>query len=252
MRRAVAVAVTAAAALLMTAQPVTAKPKLSGEITVFAASSLKESFGAIKKDFEKKYPDVTVKFNFDASSNLAAQIQQGAPADVFASADEANLQKAIDSGDVVGPPLVFAKNRLEIAVEDGNPKKIKTLADLAKRDVLLILCADQVPCGKYAADAFAKAGVDVSPASKEENAKATLAKVALGEADAAVVYVTDVRAEKGNVSGVKIRDEHNVLATYPVAVVKGAQNPSAGKAWVLFLESAKARQTLQKFGFLAP
>jgi molybdate transport system substrate-binding protein len=252
MRRVVAVAVAAAVAFLIATQPATAKPKLSGEVTVFAASSLKESFGAIKKDFERKHPDVTVKFNFDASSNLAAQIQQGAPADVFASADEANLQKTIDSGDVVGPPLVFAKNRLEIAVEEGNPKKIKRLGDLAKPDVVLVLCADQVPCGEYAADAFTKAGVDVSPASKEENAKATLAKVSLGEADAAVVYVTDVRAEKGSVSGVKIRDEHNVVATYPVAVVKDAQHPSAAKAWTLFLESAKARNTLQKFGFLAP
>jgi molybdate transport system substrate-binding protein len=252
MRRAVAVAVAATVAFVIAAQPATAKPKLSGEITVFAASSLKESFGAIKKDFEKKNPDVTVKFNFDASSNLAAQIQQGAPADVFASADEANLRKTIDSGDVVGPPLVFAKNRLEIAVEEDNPKRIKSLADLAKPDVVLVLCADQVPCGKYAADAFAKAGVEVRPASEEENAKATLAKVSLGEADAAVVYVTDVRAEKGNVSGVKIPDEDNVVATYPTGVVKDGQNLSAAKAWTLFLESAKARKTLEKFGFLPP
>ena len=247
-----AVAVAVAAALLIASPPATAKRKLSGELTVFAASSLKESFDAVKRDFEKKHPDVTVKFNFDASSNLAAQIQQGAPADVFASADQANLQKTTDSGDVVGPPSVFAKNRLEIAVEEGNPKKINALADLGKPGVVVILCADQAPCGRYAADAFAKAGVEVSPASKEENAKATLAKVALGEADAAVVYVTDVRAEKGSVGGVKIRDEHNVVATYPVAVVKDAQNPSAANAWTRFLESAKARRTLQKFGFLAP
>ncbi len=252
MRRAVAVAVAAAVALVIAAQPATAKPKVSGEITVFAASSLQESFGAIEKDFEKKYPDVTVKLNFDASSNLAAQIQQGAPADLFASADEANLQKAIDSGDVVGPPSVFAKNRLEIAVEDGNPKKIKRLADLAKPDVVLVLCADAVPCGKYAAEAFAKAGVDVSPASKEENAKATLAKVSLGEADAAVVYVTDVRAEKGNVSGVKIAAENNVVATYPAGVVKNSKNLRAARAWTRFLESPTARKTLQKFGFLPP
>jgi molybdate transport system substrate-binding protein len=254
MTRAVAlsVAVTAAVALLVAAQPVTAKPKVSGEITVFAASSLTESFGAIKKDFEEKYAGVTAKFNFDASSNLAAQIQQGARADVFASADEANLRKTIDSGDVAGPPLVFARNRLEIAVEEGNPKKIKALADLARPDVVVILCADEAPCGKYAAQAFAKAGVDVSPASKEENAKAALAKVSLGEADAAVVYVTDVRSEQGNVRGVTIRDEDNVVATYPVGVVKDGRNAPAAKAWSLFLESAKARKTLQKFGFLAP
>jgi molybdate transport system substrate-binding protein len=145
---------------------------------------------------------------------------------------------------------VFAKNRLEIAVEKGNPQKVKGLADLDKSGLVLVLCADAVPCGKYAAEAFAKAGVTVNPASQEENAKATLSKVSLGEADASVVYATDVQAAKGAVSGVKIPAGQNVIATYPIAVVKEADNPAAAKAWVRFIQTKGARKTLQNFGFL--
>jgi molybdate transport system substrate-binding protein len=250
MKRAVVVA--AWVAVVLAAQPAAAKPKLSGEVTVFAAASLTESFTEIAKRFEKKYPDVTVRLNFDASSNLAAQIQQGAPADVFASADDANLQKTIDSGDVVAPPAVFAKNRLEIAVEKGNPEKVKRLTDLARPELVVVLCADAAPCGRYAAEAFTKAGVEVSPASKEENAKAALSKVSLGEADASVVYVTDVKAAEDNVSGVKIPEPENVIASYPIAVVKESENAAAAKAWGLFVQSTVAQKTLRKFGFLSP
>jgi len=242
----------AAVPILMAAQPAAAGQKPSGELTVFAASSLTESFTAVAKQFEKKHPHVTVKFDFDSSANLAAQIQQGAPADVFASADEANLQNAVDSGDVTTKPVVFAKNRLEIAVEKGNPKKVSGLADLAKSGLVVVLCADAVPCGKYAAQAFANAGVSVSPASKEENAKATLSKVSLGEADASVVYVTDVQAAKGGVSGVKIPDRQNVIATYPIAVTKDSRSSAAAKTWVQFIESKTAQTTLRRFGFLPP
>ena len=248
----VLVVVAALVVLIAAAQPVAAAPRPSGEITVFAASSLTESFDAIAKQFEKKYPDVTVKFNYDASSNLATQINQGAPADVFASADQDNLQKTIDSGAVTPPPIVFAKNRLEIAVEKGNPKKIKDLADLQKAGLVVVLCADQVPCGKYAAESLGKAGVSVSPASKEENAKATLGKVSIGEADASIVYVTDVKASKGTTSGVKIADKVNVVATYPMGIVKDSQNATAAKAWVQFVRSKDGQKTLRKFGFLPP
>jgi molybdate transport system substrate-binding protein len=252
MMRRLFVMLAALAVVIAAAQPVSAAQKPSGEITVFAGSSLTESFGAIAKQFEKKYPDVTVKFDFDSSANLAAQIQQGAPADVFASADEANLQKAVDSGDVTGKPVVFAKNRLEIAVEKGNPKKVKSLADLQKPGLVVVLCADQVPCGKYAAESLAKAGVSISPASKEENAKATLSKVSIGEADASIVYVTDVKASKGTTSGVKIADRDNVIATYPIGAVKESKNAAAAKAWVQFVKSKDGQKTLGKFGFLPP
>lgn len=249
-----ALALVAGLALaIVAAQPVAAaQKKPSGEITVFAASSLTESFDAMAKQFEKKYPDVSVKFDYDASSNLATQINQGASADVFASADQDNLQKTIDSGAVTPPAVVFAKNRLEIAVEKGNPKKIKSLADLQKSGLVVVLCADQVPCGKYAAQSLAMAGVTINPSSKEENAKATLSKVSIGEADASIVYVTDVKASKGTTSGVKIADKQNVIATYPMGVVKESQNATAAKAWVQYVTSKDGQKTLRKFGFLPP
>jgi len=249
MKRAL-VALAAVAVLIATVQPASAQQEPSGEITVFAAASLTESFDAMAKQFQKKYPDVSVRFNYDASSNLATQINQGAPADVFASADADNLQKAIDAGTVTPPPVVFAKNRLEIAVEKGNPKKIKGLADLQESGLVVVLCADQVPCGKYAAESLAKAGVSISPASKEENAKATLSKVSIGEADASIVYVTDVKASKGTTSGVKIADKVNVIAKYPMGVVKDSQNATAAKAWVQFVTSKAGQKTLTRFGFL--
>jgi molybdate transport system substrate-binding protein len=249
MKRAL-VALAAVAVLIATVQPASAQQEPSGEITVFAAASLTESFDAMAKQFQKKYPDVSVRFNYDASSNLATQINQGAPADVFASADADNLEKAIDAGTVTPPPVVFAKNRLEIAVEKGNPKKIKGLGDLQESGLVVVLCADQVPCGKYAAESLAKAGVSISPASKEENAKATLSKVSIGEADASIVYVTDVKASKGTTSGVKIADKVNVIATYPMGVVKDSQNATAAKAWVQLVTSKAGQKTLTRFGFL--
>ena len=253
MRRAFVVIAAFAIVVLGAAPPAQATGKKpSGGITVFAAASLTDSFNAIAKQFEKRYPDVSVKFDFDSSSNLAAQIQQGAPADVFASADEANLQKVVDSDDVTATPVVFAKNRLEIAVDKGNPEKIRGLADLDRSGLVVVLCADAVPCGKYATEAFTNAGVSVRPASKEENAKATLSKVSLGEADASVVYVTDVKATKGDVTGVKIPDRQNVVATYPIAAVKDTQNSAAAEAWVQFVQSKAAQSTLRKLGFLPP
>lgn len=225
---------------------------VTGTVTVFAAASLTESFTQIGKDFEAANPGTKVTFNFAGSAALATQINQGAPADVFASADEDNLKKTTDAGTVTPPPVVFAKNRLEIAVEKGNPKKIKSLADLQKSGLVVVLCADQVPCGKYAAESLAKAGVTITPASKEENAKATLSKVSIGEADASIVYVTDVKAAKGATGGVKIADKVNVIATYPMGVVKESRNETAAKAWVQFVKSDEAQKTLRKFGFLPP
>ena len=251
MRR-IFVVFAALSVVIAAAQPVAAAPKPSGDITIFAASSLTESFDAMAKQFEKKYPDVSVKFDYDASSNLATQINQGASADVFASADQDNLQKTIDSGAVTPPAVVFAKNRLEIAVEKGNPKKIKSLPDLQKSGLVVVLCADQVPCGKYATESLAMAGVTINPSSKEENAKATLSKVSIGEADASIVYVTDVKASKGTTSGVKIADKQNVIATYPMGVVKESQNATTAKAWVQYVTSKDGQKTLRKFGFLPP
>lgn len=243
-----AVALASAAPALAAASPV-ARPQ--GAITVFAASSLTDAFTKIGNDFERKHKNTEITFNFNASSTLATQIQQGAPADVFASADEANLAKV--AGDVAGQSKIFARNQLEIAVEPGNPKRIKTLADTVADDVILVLCAPVVPCGKFAAEAYANAEValpDSVPTG--ENVKAALSKVQLGEADAAVVYVTDVKAAKGDVTGVAIPSADNVIARYPIAALNSSENADLAKEFVKYVRSMAGQATMARFGFLSP
>jgi molybdate transport system substrate-binding protein len=227
------------------------KAKPTGSITVFAASSLTEAFTQMGKDFQKKHKGTTVTLTFGSSATLETQLEQSAPGDVFASADTANANKLKTAGDVSGTPVVFARNRLEIAVEPGNPKKIKTLADTVKSGVLLTLCAPAVPCGKYALQAYQAAGVTVPQVPTGLTAKDTLSKVTLGEADAAVVYVTDVKAAAGDVAGVKIPKKDNVIAEYPIAVVKGTQNVGTAKAFVKYVTSKAGLAILKKFGFLS-
>jgi molybdate transport system substrate-binding protein len=224
----------------------------TGSITVFAASSLTEVFNQLGKDFQKRYRNTSVTFNDNGSNVLETQIEQSAPADVFASADTANMDKLVGAGDVSGKPVVFARNLLEIAVEKGNPKKIKTLADTVKPGVQLVLCAPVVPCGKFALQAYQRAGVTVPQVPTEQNVKDTLSKVSLGEADAALVYVTDVKAAKGQVTGVPIPSAENVVASYPIAVVKAAPNAATARAFVSYVTSTTGRATLVKFGFLHP
>ena len=222
----------------------------SGSITVFAASSLTESFTQIGKDFQKKYKGTTVTFNFGSSATLETQLEQGAPGDVFASADTANADKLAAAGDTNGD-LSPSRNRLEIAVEPGNPKKIKTLADTVKPGVQLVLCAPEVPCGKYAEQAFQKAGVTHGEVPTGLTAKDTLSKVSLGEADAAVVYATDVQAAKGDVAGVKIPSKDNVIAQYAMTEVKDTSNSMTAKAFIVFVMSKPGQKILARFGFLS-
>jgi molybdate transport system substrate-binding protein len=246
-------ALTLALALLST--PLTAhatEPPKPHTLTVFAAASLTESFNAIGTAFHKEHPEITVQFNFAASSTLVQQIKEGAPVDVFASADEANMQKLVDAGQVAGVASIFASNRLIIVTPKGNPKKIASLADLTKGQLTLALGAPQVPVGKYAAEAFAKAGLTVPAASQEPDVKAVLNKVALGEADAGIVYVTDARAAGDRVDAIEIPDNYNVVAHYPIGVVTGATGDSNATAFVAFVRSGQARQILASFGFLPP
>jgi molybdate transport system substrate-binding protein len=178
------------------------------------------------------------------------QISEGAPADVFASADESNMTKVVDAGSAAARPAVFAHNRLEIAVEPGNPRGITSLADLAKPGVKVVLCAETVPCGKFADEALQKAGVTVTPVSREANVKDTLGKV--GEADAAIVYITDVKST-GTVDGVEIPDDQNVVATLPIVALKDSGNSDLAAAWVAYVTSPQAQKILTaQFGFLAP
>lgn len=218
---------------------------------VFAASSLTEAFGSLGDAFESVHPGVDVRFNFAASSALAQQIIEGARADVLVSADEANMAKVVDGGDVVGSPVVVARNRLSIAVEKGNPKRIASLRDLARPGTVVVLCAAEVPCGRYALAALSRSGVTVRPASLEENVKAVVTKVALGEADAGIVYRTDVKASSTGVDGVAIdiAGAPDLQAVYPAAVVAREGDRALARAWVDFLRSPGAQRTFATFDF---
>jgi molybdate transport system substrate-binding protein len=226
---------------------------VTGTLTVLAASSLTDAFGALGRAFEDGHPGLDVRFDFGASSALVRQLGEGASADVLASADEVIMGQAVDDGHVAGP-VVFARNRLALLVERGNPKGIRGLADVARPGVVLVLCAPEVPCGRYAAAALTKAGDRATPASLEENVKGVVAKVTLGEADAGIVYATDVKAAGGAVEGVAIdgADDPDLTARYPIAVVRAAPNPAAATAWVEFVRSAEGQRVLASFGFLAP
>jgi molybdate transport system substrate-binding protein len=225
---------------------------LSGELVVFAAASLTDVFTELGDAFMAEHPDLTVTFNFAASSELATQIEEGAPADVFASADQNNMTKAVDAGAVDGEPVVFVQNELQIVVEEGNPDGVTGLADLSDGDLIVALCAPEVPCGSYAAQAFELAGLAVPEASQEQNVRAVVEKVALGEADAGVGYTTDVRSRADEVDGVEIPADQNVLASYPVAVLDLGGNADAAAAWVAYLQTPGALDVLTAAGFLAP
>lgn len=225
--------------------------KSTGAVTVLAAASLTEAFGELSRAFEADHPGSKVTSSFGASSTLAQQVIQGAPADVLATADEASLQRVIDSG-AATRPRVFARNRLELAVGKGNPKGLTKLENLGGPGIVFVLCAPEVPCGRFGARALARAGVTAQPKSFEENVKAVLTKVSLGEADAGIVYVTDVRSASGRVEGVAIPQHQNVLAAYPVAVLKEAKNPGGARAFVDFVLSDRGRRALAGYGFLSP
>ena len=230
----------------------TAASTVSGDVTVFAATSLTAAYTEIGDAFKTSNPDANVVFNFAASSDLVTQINQGAAADVFASADTANMKKLTDGGGNAAEPQVFATNSLQIIVQPGNPKGIKTLADLANPGIIYVTCAPEVPIGKYAQQALDSASVTVTPASLEENVKGIVTKVTLGEADAGIVYTTDVIAAGDKAEGIDIPEENNVIATYPVAVTKAAPNPTGAQAFVDFVMSEQGQKILASHGFTSP
>jgi len=222
-----------------------------GSITVLAAASLKESFPAIGKAFQAANPGTTVTFSFGASSTLAQQITQGAPADVFASASQKNMQQVVDAKSASNP-TAFARNVLEIAVPKDNPARIASLQDLARPGVKVALCQPQVPCGDLAQKVLGKANVTVKPATLESDVKATLTKVQLGEVDAGLVYVTDVKAAGDKVSGVQIPPDVDMATTYPIAALSASTNAGLAKAFVQYVLSGPARAELTEAGFEAP
>lgn len=226
----------------------------TGDITVLAAASLTESFKELGAAFHTANPGARVTYSFAASSALATQINQGAPADVFASADTTTMDKVAAAGGAgtLAPPVPFATNKLQIIVAKGNPKGISTLTDLAKPGLIYVTATAGVPIGTYATQALAKANVTVTPKSLESDARSIVAKVTLGEADAGIVYATDVLAAGSKAEGVIIPDAQNVLATYPLAVIKGTKNPQAATAFATFVTGTTGRTILAKYGFTAP
>jgi molybdate transport system substrate-binding protein len=223
----------------------------AGNVTVFAAASLTGSFSAIGSAFEAAHPGTKVTFNYGASSALAQQITQGAPADVFASASGKNMQQVVD-GKAANDSTAFAGNVLEIAVPPDNPAKVAALTDLGRPGVKVVLCQPQVPCGALAQTVLGKARVSVKPVSLEADVKSTLAKVQLGEADAALVYVTDVAAAADKVKGIEIPADVNAATTYPIAALTDSKNAGVARAFVAYVLSPAGQAELRKAGFESP
>lgn len=225
---------------------------LSGEITVFAAASLKKTFTEIGAQFERAHPGTTVSFSFAGSSDLVAQLQQGAPADVFASADERNMARATTDSLTAGPPVAFATNTLEIAVPPGNPARVASLQDLARPGLKVVVCAPAVPCGAAAATVEAAGKVDLKPVSEEQSVTDVLGKVSTGEADAGLVYVTDVKGARGSVEGVEFAEAARAVNTYPIATLRGSRNPALATAFVQAVTGARGQEVLARAGFAGP
>ncbi len=225
---------------------------VSGEVTVFAAASLTESFEKLGARFEKEHPGTEVTFSFGGSDALAAGITAGAPADVFAAASPATMDVVTDAGAAAGTPVTFVRNRLEIAAPPGNPDGIGSLRDLTEPGLKVVLCDETVPCGAAAQQALDAGGVRLTPVSYEEDVKSALTKVVLKEADAAVVYRTDVVAAGGKVAGVDFPESAGAVNDYPITVLGQAPNAAGGEAFVELVRSAAGQKVLGEAGFGTP
>jgi molybdate transport system substrate-binding protein len=223
--------------------------QVTGTVTVFAAASLKEAFTEAAAAFEDANPDADVTLNFAASSALAQQINEGAPADVFASADTANMQKVVDAGGISVPRRTSPPTRSRSSWPRAT-RGITGVADLSKSGVLYVTCGPDVPIGKYALQVFTNAKITPpSPVSLEPDVKGIVTKVTSGEADAGIVYATDVKAAGAKAEGVTIPADINVLATYPLGVTTDAANPKGAAAWAAFITGREGQSILAKYGF---
>ena len=231
--------------------PVSSTPALSGTINVFAAASLKEAFTKLGQQFEAAHPGTKVVFNFGPSSGLATQITAGAPADVFASASTKNMDQVVKAAAATSPTN-FASNVMEIAVPPSNPANVTQLSDLAKSTVKVALCQKAVPCGVTATKVFTNAKLTVVPVTQEVDVKAVLTKVTLGEVDAGVVYVTDVRAAGAKVKGIVIPADVNASTKYPIATLTRAPNKATAQAFTDYVLSADGASVLTADGFAKP
>jgi molybdate transport system substrate-binding protein len=247
---------TAAAALVAGCGPsAVAGPSgpagVGGTVTVFAAASLTEPFTEIGEAFEAAHPGTTVVFNFGASSTLAQQLNEGAPADVFAAADPVTMGLVSDVDPARVDPEIFVRNQLVIAVAAGNPRGIGSLSDLAAPGVKVALCAEQVPCGRAAVAALAAGGVEVTPVTLERDVRAALAKVNLGEVDAALVYRTDAQFAS-DVEAIEFPESASAVNEYPITVLADAPNPATATAFVAYVRSAAGMAVLREAGFQEP
>ncbi|BBZ34755.1 molybdate ABC transporter substrate-binding protein [Mycolicibacterium confluentis] len=222
----------------------------SSSITVFAAASLKSTFTELGSRFEKDNPGTAVIFNFAGSSDLVTQLTQGAPADVFASADTKNMTRAAELVD--GEPVDFATNTLTIVTAPGNPKGIKDFSDLSKPGTHVVVCAPQVPCGSATEKAEEATGVTLTPVSEESAVTDVLGKVTSGQADAGLVYVTDAAAAGGKVTAIAFPESADAVNTYPIAVLRDSTNPEAARRFVDLVTGPAGREVLAAAGFAAP
>ncbi len=226
--------------------------KLDGNITVFAAASLKDTFTEIGNAFEAAHPGTKVGFSFAGSSTLVAQITAGAPADVFASANTSNMDKIVKAADASGTPVNFATNVLEIATPPGNPAGVKSFTDLANPAIKTVVCAPQVPCGAATKKVEDATGTTIPAVSEESSVTDVLGKVISGEADAGLVYVTDVKGVGGKVTGVAFPESSNAVNTYPIVAVKGSKAPGTAAAFLAYVRSPAGQKVLHAAGFGAP
>lgn len=224
----------------------------AGSITVFAAASLANAFESIADDFEAATPGARVVFAFAGSTDLAAQLVEGAPADVFAAANEATMATLVDADLADGDPAVFATNVLEIAVPPGNPAGITGLADLDDPGLRLVVCAPAVPCGAATASVASAAGITLRPVSEENSVTDVLGKVASGEADAGLVYATDVLSADGTVEGIPFPESAEAVNRYPIVRVSGAGNPALADAFIALVRGPEGRAALAAAGFGPP
>lgn len=223
-----------------------------GTVTVLAAASLTEAFGELGEELERRDPGLTVRFSFAASSTLAAQVAEGAPGDVLATADMRTMRIVQEAGAVAGEPVVFAQNTLVIAVPAGNPAGVSSLADLAHPEVLVALCSRRVPCGAAAQAALRAAGLSVTPVTWERDVKAVLTKVMLGEVDAGLVYATDAQAAGDRVRSFAFPEAGAAVNVYPIAILRDAPSPRAARAFVDLVLSDTGRRVLTDAGFEVP
>lgn len=224
----------------------------AGKLIVFAAASLNKSFTEIGEQFKTDNPGADIEFNFAGSSDLVTQLTQGAPADVFASADTKNMDKAAQAGLLDGDPVNFASNTLTIVVAPGNPKKIASFADLTQAGLTVVVCAPQVPCGSATQKVEKATNVQLKPVSEESQVTDVLNKVTTGQADAGLVYVTDAQGAGDKVTAVAFPESSEAVNTYPIAVLKQSKNPELARKFVDLVTGQAGQKVLSTAGFAKP